>query len=62
MFEAEMVDSVTGERAAAIVRRGIGETEKKSGDELTFEDVQPTLDAWLESYEKTLDEFLARRN
>ncbi len=62
MFEAEMVDSVTGERAAAIVRRGIGETEKKSGDELTFEDVQPTLDAWLASYEKTLDEFLARRN
>ncbi len=62
MFEAEMVDSVTGERAAAIVRRGIGETEKKSGDELTFEDVQPTLDAWLASYEKTLDDFLARRN
>lgn len=62
MFEAEMVDSVTGERAAAIVRRGIGETEKKSGDELTFEDVKPTLDAWLESYGKTLDEFLASKN
>jgi len=47
MFEAEMVDSVTADRAAAIVRRGVGATDKKSGDELTFEDVKPTLDAWL---------------
>ncbi len=62
MFEAEMVDSVSGERAAAIVRRGIGATDKKSGDEMTFEDVKPTLDVWLESYSKTLDAFLARRN
>jgi hypothetical protein len=62
MFEAEMVDSVSGESAAAIVRRGIGATDKKSGDEMTFEDVQPTLDVWLESYSKTLDAFLARRN
>jgi hypothetical protein len=28
MFEAELVDSVSGERVAAIVRRGIGATEK----------------------------------
>lgn len=61
MFEAELVDSVTGERAAATVRKGIGETGKRSGDELTFEDVQPTLDLWLESYSNTLDEFLAER-
>ena len=61
MFEAELVDSVTGERAAATVRKGIGETSKRSGDELTFEDVQPTLDHWLESYSNTLDEFLAER-
>ncbi len=62
MFEAEMVDSVTGERAAAVVRRGIGETEKKSGDELTFEDVKPTLDVWLDSYRRVLDDFLASRS
>lgn len=61
MFEGELVDSVTGERMAATVRKGIAETEKKSGDELTFEDIQPTLDSWLESFDKNLDEFLAKR-
>ena len=30
-----------------IVAKGILETEKRSGDELSFEDVQPTLDLWL---------------
>ncbi len=62
MFEAELVDSVTGERVAATVRKGVGTTDKKSGDELDFDDVKPTLDMWLESYSKTLDEFLARRD
>lgn len=61
MFEAEMVDSVTGERAAAIVRKGIAETEKRSGDELAFEDVIPTLDAWLVAFGETLDAFIARK-
>ena len=61
MFEAELVDSVTGERVAATVRKGIGETSKRSGDELEFDDVKPTLDGWLESYSNTLDEFLATR-
>ncbi len=61
MFEAKMEDSVTGERVAAIVRRGIGETEKKSGDEFEFEDVKPTLDIWLEAKGRMLDEFLAKR-
>jgi hypothetical protein len=61
MMEAEMTDSVTGERVAAVVQKGIGETEKRSGDELTFEDVVPMLDIWLQTYEKTLDDFLAKR-
>ena len=61
MFEAELVDSVTGERVAATVRKGIGETSKRSGDELDFDDVKPTLDVWLESYSNTLDDFLASR-
>lgn len=61
MFEAELVDSVTGERAAAIVRRGIGTTEKRSGDKLEFKDLTPTLDAWLETYGETLDAFMAKR-
>ncbi len=61
MFEAELTDSVTGERAAAIVRRGIAATEKRSGDQLEFEDLIPTLDVWLEAYGETLDAFLAKR-
>ncbi len=61
MFEAQLVDSVSGERVAATVRKGVAETEKRSGDKLTFEDVQPTLDTWLEAYSATLDAFLAGR-
>lgn len=57
MFEAEMVDSVSGERVAAIVTKGIEETEKRSGDKLTFDDVKPTLDRWLAQYSQTLDEY-----
>jgi hypothetical protein len=60
MFEAKMVDSVTGERVIATVRKGIGETEKKSGDKLTFDDVKPTLDVWLAAYRETLMSFLGR--
>ena len=62
MFEAEMTDSLTGERVLATVRKGIAETEKTSGDELTFEDVRPTLDLWLETFAQTLDDFLAKRS
>ena len=61
MFEAQMEDSVSGERVAAIVAKGIEETEKRSGDDLSFDDVKPTLDKWLAQYEKTLDGYLARR-
>ena len=61
MMEAEMTDSVTGMRVMAVVQKGIGETEKRSGDELTFEDVVPMLDIWLQTYDKTLDNFLAKR-
>jgi hypothetical protein len=60
-FEAEMVDSVTGEQVSAVVAKGIQETEKRSGDELSFEDIQPTLDKWLTGYERLLDTFLAKR-
>jgi 20S proteasome alpha/beta subunit len=61
MMEAEMTDSITGERVMAIVQKGISETEKRSGDELTFEDVVPMLDSWLQTYDKMLDNFLAKR-
>ena len=61
MMEAEMTDSATGERVMAIVQKSISETEKRSGDELTFEDVVPMLDTWLKTFEKTLTNFLAKR-
>lgn len=61
MFEGEMVDSASGERVAAIVAKGIEETEKRSGDTLTFDDVKPTLDKWIAQYSTTLDEYLAKR-
>lgn len=61
MFEAEMVDSVSGERVAAIVAKGIEETEKRSGDDLTFDDIKPTLDRWLAQYSETLDGFISKR-
>ena len=60
-FEAEMVDSVTGEQVAAVVAKGIEETEKRSGDSLRFDDIKPTLDKWLAQYAETPDEYLARR-
>jgi hypothetical protein len=61
MFEGEATDSVTGERILAIVSKGIQETQKRSGDEITFEDFQPTLDKWLAQYAQTLDDFLAKK-
>lgn len=60
-FEGEATDSVTGERLGAVVVRGIGETGKRSGEEVEFSDVQPTLDRWLAQYADTVDEYLARR-
>ena len=62
MFEGEALDSVSGERIMAIVTKGISETKKRSGDELTFEDIKPTLDLWLERYSLTIDEFVAKKH
>jgi hypothetical protein len=45
----------------ATVVKGIEETEKRSGDEITFEDFKPTLDRWLENYSRTMDDFLERK-
>ena len=45
----------------AIVTRDYGDTDKKSGDEFTFEDLVPTLDRWLAQYRETLRGYLAKR-
>ena len=58
MFEGQMTDSESGERISAVVAKGIAETEKRSGDDLTFEDVKPTLDKWLAQYRQTLERLL----
>lgn len=62
MFEAEMVDSVSSERLGAIVAKSIEETEKRSGDDLTFDDIVPTLDKWLAQFGETLDGYLGKEN
>ena len=56
-----MTDSVTGVRVGAVLQKGIGETEKRSGDKLVFEDVVPMPGIWLQAYEKALDNFLSKR-
>ena len=45
----------------AIVTRDYGDTDKKSGDSLEFEDLIPTLDRWLAQYRLTTQEYLASR-
>ena len=61
MFEGEAVDSMSGERVMAIVTRDYADTEKKSGDEFSFDDLVPTLDRWLAQYRETLRGYLAKR-
>jgi hypothetical protein len=60
MMEAEMVDSVSGERVAAVVAKTIDETEKRSGDQLAFSDITPVLDIWLKRYEGTVSALMAK--
>ena len=60
-FEGEMVDSISGERVVAIVAQGIEDTSKRSGDQLDFDDVRPTLDKWLSQLEENLERNLASR-
>jgi hypothetical protein len=58
MFEAEMRDSLGGDRVAAVVVKAVNETEKRSGDDLQFEDIRPTLDAWVKQFQATLAGYL----
>lgn len=59
-MEAELTDTSTNERLIAVVQKRIAETEKRSGDELTFEDLLPVMDAWLAQFDKTIDAFMTR--
>lgn len=54
MFEAEMRDSLSKDRVAAVVVKAVEETEKRSGDELQYEDIRPILDAWVQQFQAML--------
>lgn len=52
-LEAEMTDSVNGDRLAIAVRSGTGERVAKvrdSGSPVTLDSVKPLLDMWAEAY------------
>ncbi|MGE5320962.1 MAG: DUF3313 domain-containing protein [Hyphomicrobiaceae bacterium] len=47
--EVDVVDSVTGERMGASVRKGVGAKLASDKAALTLTDVQPLLDRWIDS-------------
>ena len=58
-LEAELTDSIKGERMAIAIRGGKGERLqkiRKSGSTVTLESVKPMLDDWAEAYAKFLAE------
>ena len=54
-LEAELVDSQTGKVVAALVEKTIGETQKRSEDQLEFSDAKPTLDKWVIRFDKFIE-------
>jgi hypothetical protein len=48
-IEAELVDSVSGERMGAAVRDGVGAKLANDKAALTLKDVQPLLDKWIDT-------------
>ncbi|MBS1190506.1 MAG: hypothetical protein H6R10_2298 [Rhodocyclaceae bacterium] len=48
-MEVEAVDSVTGERMGASMRRGVGAKLANDKAPLTLRDVQPLLDRWIDT-------------
>lgn len=56
-LEAELTDSINGERLAVAIRGGKGERlekMRKSGSVVTLESVKPLLDDWAKAYAKFL--------
>lgn len=59
LLEAELTDSISGERLAVAIRSGTGERLKsirQSGSVVTLESVKPLLDDWAKAYAKFLAE------
>ncbi len=55
-LEADVVDSVSGERIAAVVRKGTGEQSSKAA--VSLSDVTPILDTWASEGASMVKEFL----
>jgi hypothetical protein len=53
--EAEITDSLSGERLAAAVRKGFGKPIKGKKDQVELENVRPVLDGWAQAMVKILD-------
>ena len=54
-LEAELSDSLSGERLAAAVRKGFGEPIESAQDQVELENVRPVLDGWAQSAVRLLD-------
>ncbi|MCP3942542.1 MAG: DUF3313 domain-containing protein [Desulfobacteraceae bacterium] len=55
-MEAELLDSITGRRMAAVVQRRSQEVDVKNPEELKGQDVYPLLDFWAEKVEWRLEQ------
>lgn len=56
--EVEVVDSMTGERMGASVRKGVGAKLADDKAELTLKDVQPLLDKWIDTGSALVAEYV----
>lgn len=56
--EAELSDSLSGERLGAAVRKGFGEPLEGEKDQVEMENVRPVLDGWAQSARRFLNEAL----
>ncbi|MGF1756472.1 DUF3313 domain-containing protein [Photobacterium sagamiensis] len=54
-LEAEMIDSLSGEKLAAGIRKGLGEPVESDEAQVELENVRPVLDTWAKSVVNFLD-------
>lgn len=59
-MEAEIVDSVTGEQVAAVIRSGVG-SQFRAFNISTVSDVKNTIDVWARDAGHQLDSIQVRR-
>jgi hypothetical protein len=55
LVEAELTDSLSGERVAAAIRKGFGDSVGGRRHQVEVENVRPVLDGWAKSLVKVLD-------